>query len=95
MASNDTFNINITGAQLRAARALLQMDQKSLAELSNVSIATIKRLEPQIGPIRANKVTIDALRRALEAAGIEFIAENGGGVGVRLAKRSDHTEISL
>lgn len=91
MASNDTFSIIITGAQLRAARALLQMDQKSLAELSNVSIATIKRLEPTVGPIKANKVTIEALRRALEAAGIEFIAENGGGVGVRLAKRSDQT----
>jgi transcriptional regulator with XRE-family HTH domain len=89
MASNETFSINITGTQLRAARALLKMDQKSLAELSNVSIATIKRLEPNVGPISANKVTIEALRRALEAAGIEFIAENGGGVGVRLARRSD------
>jgi len=44
-----------------------------------------------VGPIRANKVTIEALRHALEAAGIEFIAENGGGVGVRLARRSDQT----
>nr|WP_091839884.1 hypothetical protein [Bosea lupini] len=89
MASNDTFGISVTGAQLRAARALLQMDQKSLAELSKVSIATIKRLEPTVGPIRAHNVTIEALRRALEAAGIEFIAENGGGVGVRLARRSE------
>lgn len=88
MASNDPFNIKITGTQVRAARALLQMDQKSLAELSSVSIATIKRLEPMVGPIRANKVTIEALRHALETAGIEFIAENGGGVGVRLARRS-------
>lgn len=91
MASNETFGIKLTGAQLRAARALLQMDQKSLAELSKVSIATIKRLEPTLGPIRAHSVTIEALQRALEAAGIEFIGENGGGVGVRLAKRSDHT----
>ncbi len=89
MASNDTSGINITGAQLRAARALLQMDQKTLAGLSSVSIATIKRLEPTVGPIKANKVTIEALRRALEIAGVEFIAENGGGVGVRLARRSD------
>ncbi|MCV9937314.1 helix-turn-helix domain-containing protein [Boseaceae bacterium BT-24-1] len=88
MVSSDTSGINITGAQLRAARALLQMDQKSLAKLSKVSIATIKRLEPTSGPIRAHILTIEALRRALEAAGIEFIAENGGGVGVRLAKRS-------
>lgn len=91
MASNDTSGIDITGAQLRAARALLQMDQKSLAVQSKVSIATIKRLEPTVGPLRANKVTIEALRRALETAGIEFISENGGGVGVRLARRSDPT----
>ncbi|WP_342593613.1 transcriptional regulator [Ancylobacter gelatini] len=51
-----------------------------------MSLATIKRLEPLSGPITANAVTIDALRRALEAAGIEFIPENGGGAGVRFQK---------
>lgn len=76
----------ITSEQLRAARALLQWDQKKLAAESMVSIATIKRLEPLSGPLRANQVTIEALRRALENAGIEFIPENGGGAGVRLAK---------
>ncbi len=88
MASNNTFGIHLTGGQLRAARALLKMDQRSLADLSNVSIATIKRVEPQSGPIKANRVTLLALRQALENAGIEFIPENGGGVGVRLSKRS-------
>lgn len=78
----------ITGSQLRAARALLRMDQKELARKSNVSVATIKRLEPSEAALKANKVTIEALRHALEAAGIEFISENGGGIGVRLAKRS-------
>ncbi|RRI02381.1 transcriptional regulator [Mesorhizobium tamadayense] len=77
----------ITSEQLRAARALLQWEQKKLAAASKVSIATIKRLEPLSGPLRANQVTVEALRRALEIAGIEFIAENGGGPGVRLAKR--------
>ncbi|MDX3929885.1 MAG: transcriptional regulator [Shinella sp.] len=77
----------ITSEQLRAARALLQWDQKALAAKSKVSIATIKRLEPQSGPLKANQVTIEALRLALEVAGVEFIPENGSGPGVRLAKR--------
>ncbi|WP_348629131.1 transcriptional regulator [Mesorhizobium sp. WSM4308] len=90
MASNDTFGIEvITSGQVRAARALLQWDQKTLAERSKVSLATIKRLEPLTGPIRANKVTVEALRRAFELAGIQFIPENGGGAGVRLTNRSD------
>ncbi|MCJ8142174.1 helix-turn-helix transcriptional regulator [Ancylobacter sp. A5.8] len=76
----------LTSDQIRAARALLKWDQKALAQASKVSLATIKRLEPLSGPITANAVTIDALRRALEAAGIEFIPENGGGAGVRFQK---------
>lgn len=79
----------ITSEQLRAARALLQWDQKRLASASKVSTATIKRLEPLSGPLRANQVTIEALRSALEAAGVEFIPENGGGPGVRLVRRLD------
>ncbi|RVC63790.1 transcriptional regulator [Mesorhizobium sp.] len=79
----------LTSEQLRAARALLQWDQKRLALASKVSTATIKRLEPLSGPLRANQVTVEALRRALEAAGVEFIPENGGGPGVRLVHRLD------
>ena len=76
----------LSSEQVRAARALLNWDQKALAEASKVSIATIKRLEPQSGSIKANAVTIDALRRALEDAGIEFIPEIGGGEGVRFKR---------
>ncbi|MCP9233427.1 MULTISPECIES: transcriptional regulator [unclassified Mesorhizobium] len=76
----------ITSEQLRAARALLQWDQKALAAKSKVSVATIKRLEPIAGMLKANQVTIEALKRALEAGGVEFIPENGGGPGVRLAR---------
>ncbi|WP_376705448.1 transcriptional regulator [Mesorhizobium sp. ISC25] len=76
----------ITSEQLRAARALLQWDQKALAAKSKVSVATIKRLEPLAGMLKANQVTIEALTRALEAGGVEFIPENGGGPGVRLAR---------
>ncbi|WP_082496559.1 hypothetical protein [Aminobacter sp. DSM 101952] len=88
-ASNDTKSIIfLTSEQVRAGRALLQWDQKLLAEKSNVSIATIKRLEPLPGRLKANRLTIVALQAALEAGGIEFIPENGGGVGVRLRQRS-------
>lgn len=76
----------ITSEQLRAARALLQWDQKTLAAKSRVSVATIKRLEPLAGILKANQVTIEALKRALEAGGVDFIPENGGGPGVRLAR---------
>ncbi|MER8603936.1 transcriptional regulator [Mesorhizobium sp. M1156] len=76
----------ITSEQLRAARALLQWDQKALAAKSKVSVATIKRLEPLAGMLKANQVTIEALKRALEAGGVEFIPENGRGPGVRLAR---------
>ena len=72
--------------QLRGARAMLRMEQKALAKASGVSLATIKRLEGLDGELTANKTTLDALQRALEAAGVEFIPENGGGPGVRLRK---------
>lgn len=90
--SNDTISSTIlTCEQIRAARALLQWDQKTLANMSKVSIATIKRLEPLSGPVRANRVTIDAIVRALEAAGVDLIPENGGGPGVRLSRSSKGT----
>jgi hypothetical protein len=70
--------------QLRAARALLRWEQKDLASASGVSLPTIKRLETKPGSLNAHAPTLDALRRALEGAGIQFIPENGGGPGVRL-----------
>jgi hypothetical protein len=51
-----------------------------------VSLPTIKRLETRLGQVNANELTIAALLEALEAAGVEFIPENGGGAGVRLVK---------
>lgn len=76
----------MTSEQLRAARALLHWNQGALAAASKVSIATIKRLEPASGVVRANQAILSALREALEAAGIEFIGEDDGGVGVRFKK---------
>ena len=73
--------------QLRAARALLRWEQSTVAAHSRVAVETVKRLERLDGPIVAVKVaTIEALRRALDAAGIEFIdpIEGKRGPGVAL-----------
>ncbi|RLQ87094.1 helix-turn-helix domain-containing protein [Notoacmeibacter ruber] len=72
-------------AQMRAARALLGWSQTELAEASGLSLPTIKRME-KIGPRRSGFETVEAVEHALEKGGVQFIAENGGGPGVRLAK---------
>lgn len=78
----------ITAAQLRAARALLGLDQRALAELSGLSVPTIQRMEASETVIRGNVDSLMKLIGALEAAGIELIAEGAasptGGRGVRL-----------
>jgi hypothetical protein len=76
----------ISGAQMRAARALLRWTALDLANASRVGVATIRRVEVVDGDISATKANQAALRHALEAAGVEFIDENGGGAGVRLRK---------
>lgn len=82
----------ITSAQLRAARALLGLDQRKLAELCGLSAPTIQRMEASDGVIRGNVDSLTKLVSALEAAGVELIREgavsHGGGRGVRL-KHSD------
>ena len=65
---------------------LVRWDQKALAEASGVSHVSVRRLEAKPGPLIAERPTIAKLRAALETAGVEFIAENGGGAGVRLRK---------
>ncbi len=78
----------ISSAQLRAARALLGIDQRKLAALSGLSLPTIQRMEASEGVIRGNVDSLMKLVGALQGAGIELIAENalssGGGRGVRL-----------
>lgn len=80
----------ITAAQLKAARALLGIDQKTLAEASGLSLPTIQRMEASDGTIRGNVDSLVKLVGALDAAGVELIAEGaaspGGGRGVRLKK---------
>jgi transcriptional regulator with XRE-family HTH domain len=72
--------------QLRAARALTGLSQPEVAEAAGVSVPTLKRAEAG-GPIKVADETIQAIVKALEKAGVEFISENGGGAGVRLRKR--------
>jgi transcriptional regulator with XRE-family HTH domain len=78
----------ITAAQLRAARALLGIDQRRLAELSGLSVPTIQRMEASEGVIRGNVESLMKLIGALDVAGIELIAEGAvsaqGGRGIRL-----------
>ena len=78
----------IIASQLRAARALLGVDQRQLAELSGLSVPTIQRMEASDGLIRGNVDSLVKLISALECAGIELIGEGAaspsGGRGVRL-----------
>jgi len=78
----------ITAGQLRAARALASLDQRALAALAGLSVPTIQRMEASHGVVRCNVDSLTKLISALEAAGVDFIAEGvpsaGGGRGVRL-----------
>ena len=78
----------ITAGQMRAARALLGIDQRRLAELSSLSLPTIQRMEASGGVVRGNVDSLMKLAAALDAAGIELIGERAtsqaGGRGVRL-----------
>lgn len=83
----------ITAAQMRAARALLGMDQKRLAEISGVSLPTIQRMEASEGNVRGVVGTLSKVVEALDAAGIELIGEGapstGTGRGVRFREPAD------
>jgi hypothetical protein len=71
---------------MRAARALLRWSALDLAAASKVGVATIRRAEVVDGEIPVTLANEAALRRALEAAGVDFIEDNGGGEGVRFRK---------
>jgi transcriptional regulator with XRE-family HTH domain len=72
-------------SQIRAARALVGWSQTEVAAAAGLSIPTVKRAEAD-GGIRASEEAVVAIANALKKAGVEFIAENGGGPGVRLRK---------
>jgi transcriptional regulator with XRE-family HTH domain len=75
-----------SSSQIRAARALLGWSQSEVATAAGLSIPTVKRAEADDG-IRVSEDALVAIASALKKAGVEFIAENGGGAGVRLRKR--------
>jgi transcriptional regulator with XRE-family HTH domain len=82
----------ISAGQLRAARALLGIDQRELADIAGLSVPTIQRMEASEGVIRGNVDSLMKLIGALDTAGIELIgdgtASTGGGRGIRLKKKS-------
>ena len=88
----------ITAAQLKAARALLGIDQRQMAELSGLSVPTIQRMEASDGVIRGNVDSLMKLLAGLDSAGIELIDEGApsqdGGRGVRLCARSEQDKPS-
>ena len=78
----------ITSTQMRAARALLGIDQKALAQLAGLSLPTIQRMELSQGQVRGVVDSLVKVVTALDAAGVELIGEgaasSAGGRGVRL-----------
>ena len=78
----------MTSGQLRAARALLAIDQKALAELADVSLPTIQRMEASDGVVRGTVETLTKVIEALSRAGVDLVGDNArsdsGGRGVRL-----------
>ena len=81
--------VQMTPVQMRMARAALSWGVRELAEKAGVTANTVTRIE---NGSDAKQSTIATLRAALESAGVEFIAENGGGAGVRLKKTAKGVE---
>ena len=77
----------ISSVQIKAARLFVGWDQRDLATHSGLSLPTIQRME-KLGIERSSVANANKVQQALESAGVEFIAENGGGEGVRMKERS-------
>jgi hypothetical protein len=79
-------SVKLSGAQIRAGRSLIRWSAAELAKASALGANTIRRAEVSDGETSLTVANDQAIRRALEAAGVEFIDENGGGAGVRLRR---------
>ena len=83
----------ITGAQLRAARALLGIDQKTLADQAGISLPTVQRMEASPGTVRGVVESLTKIVEALDRAGVELIGDGvpsvQGGRGVRLKRPNE------
>ena len=88
----------ITSAQVRAARALLGIDQRQLAELAGLSLPTIQRMEASDGQVRGIIDTLMKVIEALDNAGVELISERspstGSGRGVRLKEAAEKGSVA-
>ncbi|WP_310206413.1 transcriptional regulator [Ancylobacter sp. 3268] len=82
MSEND----HLTGRQIAAGRVLAGLGQAQLAEAASISVPTLRRMEASAGPAAGLTNNVAAVKRALEEAGVIFVAENGEGPGVRLRK---------
>ena len=76
--------LSLTGAQIRAGRALVRWSAEKLAEMAKLGSITVTRAEAVDGKPSLTEANVEAIRRALEGAGVEFTPANGGGPGVRL-----------
>ena len=74
----------ITGAQVRAAKALIRWSGSDLAEKANVGLSSIRRIEAFEGVPESSVKVLNAIQKALEAAGVEFLGTPEDGPGVRL-----------
>jgi len=79
--------VRLTGRQIAAGRALAGIGQEDLARAAQVSVPTLRRMEASAGAASGMSNNVAAVRRALEAAGVMFLAANGEGPGVRLKGR--------
>lgn len=82
----DVFCIMIDSDQIRAARGLLRWSAQELAKQAGLSLPTVQRMEAAQGTPTAYAHNLEAVQRAFEQAGVEFISRNGGGPGVRWKK---------
>ena len=81
-------------AQLRAARSLLGWRQEDIAQAAKISVATIRRIESQEGPLAGYVSTLVKIQAAFEHAGIQFIDDDElGGFGVRMAKKTRSDDV--
>lgn len=80
--------MHLTGAQIRAGRALVRWSADELAKRCKLGRITVTRAEAVDGRPSLTEANSDAIRRVLEAAGVVFISENGGGAGVRTKEPS-------
>ena len=80
---------------MRAARALLGMDQRALAEAAGLSVPTIQRMEASAGVIRAHVDSLMKLMAALDAAGVELINEGAVSIPMPIANRPTTTNVSV